>query len=869
MAAGTQARLKKLFEGGGHEQVVAVAHEAARQGRPAPLPGGLHPAVAAALAAAGIDTLWSHQRETYELLAEGKNVVVSTGTASGKSLCFAVPTLDAAARDPQARALYLYPTKALAQDQARKLAELRAGALPKRGARAGRRHGDRPARRCAPWSPPSTTATRRRTSAPRSAATRPIVLSNPDMLHVGILPAHERWAEFLHHLKYVVLDEAHVYRGVFGSHVAQVVRRLRRLCEVYGGAPQFVLASATIANPQEFAERLVGLPFETVEHDGAPHPERTIVFWNPPLEDPDLGTRRSSLAESSYIVSEAVLAGARVIGFAPTRKAAELVFDHVRRRLDDRDPGGAGERVQPYRAGYTPEQRRDIERRLFDHELDAVIATSALELGIDVGTLDVALVTGFPGTVTSLRQRWGRAGRAGHGWAVLVGGQDALDQYFMREPDRLLDRPVEEAIIDLDNPHISDAHLQSAAYERPLVPDDERLFGERAMLRAEGLAQAGKLRRRGGGLAWARPHSPAADVSLRSASAETFVIVEARRGEILGTVEQERVFRVAHPGAVYLHLGRSYLVKHLDLDGRTVLVDDHDGTFYTQAKIDKNVVIAGQAAMRPLAGAALFFGEIEVTEQVIAYQKRDLTDGRVHRHGEPRPARADVHHRGAVVHAGPEVVASRRDDAHRAGSPGAGAAAAKPPVEPELAGALHAAEHGLIALIPLYAMCDRWDIGGLSTPWHWQTDRATVFIYDGYPGGIGLSKRGFEAFESLAADTAPPDRRVPLRGRLPLVRAEPEVRQPQRAAEQGRRGATAGGDPRDGGGLGGAARGLTNDGAGRARALPAPSSLGGLRWSDDGGLAQTPVRRPAHRTMNAAVPAWDSGLPSQSQAWTV
>jgi DEAD/DEAH box helicase domain-containing protein len=750
-----QSRLRALFTGGGHEQVVAVAHEAARPGRTAPLPGDLHPAVAAALAAAGIDALWTHQRDTYDLLQAGKNVVVSTGTASGKSLCFAVPTFDAAARDPKVRALYLYPTKALAQDQARKLAELRAGALPRRGRRrpeAGEEDAAGPGggealRAVVPAIYDGDTPQSQRAAIRRNAT---IVLSNPDMVHVGILPAHERWAEFLHHLRYVVLDEAHVYRGVFGSHVAQVVRRLRRLCEVYGGTPRFVLASATITDPKTFAERLVGLPFETVDQDLAPHPERTIVFWNPPLEDADLGTRRSSLAESSYIVSEAVLAGARVIAFAPTRKAAELVFDHVRRRLDERDPDGgrragpgrAGERVQPYRAGYTPEQRRDIERRLFDHELDAVVATSALELGIDVGTLDVALVTSFPGTVTSLRQRWGRAGRAGHGWAVLVAGQDALDQYFMREPGRLLDRRVEEAIIDLDNPHISDAHLQSAAYERPLVPDDERFFGERGMLRAEALAQAGKLRRRAGGLAWARPHSPAADVSLRSASAETFVIVEARQGEILGTVEQERVFRVAHPGAVYLHLGRSYLVKRLDLDGSTVIVEDHDGTFYTQAKIDKDVVIAGQAAMRPLAGAALFFGDIEVTEQVVAYQKRDLTDGRA-----LDTVSLDLPEQTFTTEAlwftlGPEVVA-------RVAPP----TDTKAQVEPELAGALHAAEHGLIALLPLYAMCDRWDIGGLSTPWQRQTDRATVFVYDGYPGGIGLSKRGFDAFESLAADT--------------------------------------------------------------------------------------------------------------------
>ena len=337
------------------------------------------------------------------------------------------------------------------------------------------------------------------------------LLTNPDMLHVGILPGHERWAEFLHHLRYVVLDEAHVYRGVFGSHVAQVIRRLRRLCAAYGADPDSCSRRRPSRTQDEFAERLVGLPFATVDDDEAPRPERTVIFWNPPLEDAASGARRSALAEASYVTAESVLAGARVITFAPTRKAAELVYGHVRRRLEDRDRAAAG-RVLPYRAGYTPQQRRDIERRLFDHQLDAVVATQALELGIDVGSLDVSLVTGFPGTVTSLKQRWGRAGRAGHGYAVLVAGQDALDQYFMREPERLLSRGVEEAIIDLRNPHICGPHLEAAAYERPLTRDDTRYFGDDGLLTAQRLEQAGRLRRRG--KAWSgrdrtrRPRKP-------------------------------------------------------------------------------------------------------------------------------------------------------------------------------------------------------------------------------------------------------------------------------------------------------------------------------------------------------------------------
>ena len=760
-AAQVRRRLDALFREGGHEQVVAVAHEAARAGRAAALPDGLPAALGEALGAAGISELYGHQRAAYDLLAGGHNVVVSTGTASGKSLCYQLAVLEAYAHDPQSRALLLFPTKALAQDQARKLAALRLDRAP-----AGA--GLRPA---VPAIYDGDTPTDVRAGIRRTAT---ILLSNPDMLHLGILPGHERWAEFLHHLRFVVLDEAHVYRGVFGSHVAQVVRRLRRLCAHYGGDPLFVLTSATIAEPQAFAERLVGLPFAAVDEDQAPRPERTIVFWNPPLEDPAAGTRRSALAEASYVTAESVLAGARVIAFAPTRKAAELVYGHVRRRLEDRDPGGAAGRVQPYRAGYTPQQRRDIERRLFAHELDAVVATQALELGIDVGSLDVSLVTGFPGTVTSLRQRWGRAGRKGHGWAVLVAGQDALDQYFMREPELLLSRRVEEAIIDLHNPQISARHLEAAAYELPLTPADETWYGEQGMFQAQRLADAGRLRRRADGLVWSLPHSPTAETSLRTAGNDMFVIVERRSGELIGTVERERVFRFSHPGAVYLHLGRTYLVTHLDLDGRTVLVEDFDGTYYTQAKVDKNVLVAGQSDLRALPGAPLFFGEIQVTEQVIAYQRRDLTDQHV-----IDTTSLDLPEQTFTTQAFWIAVPAASLDAALgplAGPGGAPEPGDATPAGPDAVapGALHAAEHALIALLPLYAMCDRWDIGGLSTPWHWQTDAATIFVYDGYPGGIGLSKRGYEAFEGLASDAATLVARCPCRNGCPSCVQSPK-----------------------------------------------------------------------------------------------
>jgi DEAD/DEAH box helicase domain-containing protein len=703
--------LADLFTTGAHGQVVNISHQAARAARLVPLPPELDPALRAALEVAGLRQLYSHQADMFAALGRGANIVVATGTASGKSLGFVLPAADALARDPQSRALFLYPTKALAQDQARKLRNLR---LP----------GVVPAIYDGDTSPAQRGQIRKKAT---------IVLSNPDMVHVGILPGHERWAEFLHHLRYVVLDEAHVYRGVFGSHTAQVVRRLRRLCAAYGATPQFVLASATIANPRDFAERLTGLPFTAISDDGAPHPERTIVFWNPPLLDSELGQRRSALAEAAYVIAEAVLGGARVIGFAPSRKAAELIYTYVYRRLQDRDPAKA-ERVLPYRAGYTAQQRRAIEGKLFAHELDAVVATQALELGIDVGDLDLALVTGFPGTVTSLWQRWGRAGRAGHGYAVLVAGQDALDQYFMRQPDRLLDRCVEEAIIDLANPHILDAHLQAAAYEAPLTSADERYFGAPGMARAAGLVRAGRLRERGNSLVWTKPHSPAAVISLRSAGSEPFVIVERDSGMVLGTIERERVFRYAHPGAIYLHLGQGFLVEDLDLANHVVLITEFGGNYYTQAKTDKNVLIAGQSHQRELApGVNLFFGQIEVSEQVIAYQKRSLSDQRT-----LATIDVDLPEQVFTTEALWLTIAPHVLEAQLTAD--------------DLLGSLHAAEHASIAVVPLYAMCDRWDIGGLSTAWHWQTDCATIFIYDGYPGGIGLVKRAFEAFEKLVGD---------------------------------------------------------------------------------------------------------------------
>ena len=435
------------------ERLVTQSAVNAKPGRESPIPDELHGEVADALRARGIERLWSHQAEAIHAAWAGPTIV-TTGTASGKSMCFQLPTLDVLARDARARALYLYPTKALAQDQARAL-----NALGVDRARPAIYDGDTP---------------REQRSAIRRNAN--VVLTNPDMLHLGILPNHPAWANFLSNLAIVVVDEAHVYRGVFGSHVGNVLRRLRRVAGAYGTEPRILMASATIGNPGELAERLTGLEdFTVIERDGSPVTKRTIAMWNPPITDEKLGTRRSVLSEAADLLAELDVQGARTIVFMKSRKAVELMAKFTQLALEDLGHPKLAERIAPYRAGYTPQQRRELERRLVEGELLGVVSTDALELGIDIGSLDAAICVTFPGTVASLRQQWGRAGRRGRGLAVYIAGEDALDQFFCRHPDEFLDRPVENAILDHENEQIHAAHILCAAHEGPLVAERRRV----------------------------------------------------------------------------------------------------------------------------------------------------------------------------------------------------------------------------------------------------------------------------------------------------------------------------------------------------------------------------------------------------------
>jgi DEAD/DEAH box helicase domain-containing protein len=688
------------------DELAHVATEPAREARTAPLPNSLQPAVREALARRGIGELYAHQAEAYTAAHGGGNVIVTTGTASGKTLAFNLPVLDALAVDRHARALYLYPTKALAQDQARSLAGLGVAAV-----RAAIYDGDTPIER------------RRQI---RGWAN--LVLTNPDMLHIGVLPRHDLWGDFLHNLRFVVVDEAHVYRGVFGSHVANVLRRLRRLARIYGAEPQFLFASATIANAGELARALTGEEATVVEDDAAPRAERTVAFWNPPLLDPELGLRGSALGEASRLLAGLAERGLRTICFTKSRKSAELIHRFACDRLD----AATAARLAPYRAGYTPQQRRDIERRLVEGDLLGVTSTDALELGIDIGDLDCAISVGFPGTVASLRQQWGRAGRRGHGLAILVASEDALDQYFMREPPALLERQVEAAILDHANPRVLDGHVAAAAFEAPVDEGDAATLGLEALERAPHVPELRLTQR---GWVWAGKDAPAPRIPLRSTSPDAFLVVDASSGDVLGLAERERAYSTVHEGAVYLHLGRQYLVRELDLEARHALVEPFDGDWYTQAKKETETSIEEPLRVERRLGLELSFGRVSVTEQVVAYQKKAVADG-------------------ATLATIPLELPPTTFDTEAVWFVPRPHQLEGLEAMPLLLSSLHAAEHSLIALLPLWAMCDRWDIGGLSTNLHLDTGAPTVFVYDGHAGGVGIAARGFEQFEGWVADTA-------------------------------------------------------------------------------------------------------------------
>src|ERR687892_226021 len=629
----------------------------------------LRPELSEALRKMGASRLYSHQLEAYERVRAGENVVVATATASGKSLCYKIPAFQDALGRAKSRAVFLYPTKALAQDQ---LGKIKGFGLP--GVHPATYDGD---------TPHALRADIRRRSN--------ILLTNPDMLNIGILPNHEAWADFLRNL-------------------------------------------------------------EIVDNDGASTGERRVIFRNPPLLDKEKGERRSLLTEGALVFANLVSQGVRTIAFARTRKAAELIYRYAADRL-----GVEGaRRISPYRAGYTPRERREIEGRLFRGDLLGVVSTNALELGVDVGALDAVVCCGYPGSVASIWQQWGRAGRGKDpALAVYIPGRDSLDQFLFENPPRVLGRRVEAARVTMENPYILGPHLLAAAHEAPLDADDEEYFGPAYRSVAKAMMEDRALASSGGRLVYVGGDNPARNISLRSASSETVLIADGE-GELIGTAEATRAPSELHPGATYLHRGNAYEVESLDLRSHRAVVRRVPNRYYTRPRVETDVEVLEEIEKRDLAnGSVLHWGRVRTTDSVTYFKKVRVADDK-----EVGVYPLDL----------PDVILETQ-----------ALWVTLPPLPREarpsfesFGGALHAGEHGMIGLLPLFAMCDRADIGGLSTPVHRQSRLPTVFVYDGYPGGVGISRRGYDAFESLARDTLGVITRCPCKRGCPACIQSPK-----------------------------------------------------------------------------------------------
>jgi len=662
--------------------------------------------VIAALGERGVIRPWQHQAAAAALAHEGRHVVVSTGTASGKSLAYQLPVLTALRQDPRATALYLAPTKALGADQLRAVQTL---GLP--DVRAALFDGD--------------TALDERDWVRAHARW---VFTNPDMLHRGVLPRHDRWVRFLRQLRYVVVDECHSYRGVFGSHVALVLRRLQRLCARYGSHPVFVLASATSADPAPAAARLIGAPVVAITEDGSPHGPRTVALWEPPLLAEVTGengapVRRPAGAEAARIMADLVVEGARTLTFVRSRRGAEVTALSAQRLLLQVDPELAA-RVAAYRAGYLAEDRRELEAALKDGTLLGVATTNALELGVDVAGLDAVVVAGFPGTVASFWQQAGRAGRRGEGSLVLlVARDDPLDTYLVHHPAALLERAVEAAVTDPTNPYILGPHLACAAGEQPLSDEEiDHTWGSPLALLQQ-LCDEGTLRRRPRGWYLAAGQRPHAAVGLRGTGGTQVAVVEAATARMLGTVEAGRAPATVHPGAVHLHKGASYVVDELDLEHGLALVHAEDPDWSTSARESSNIAIVATVERSAYDEVTVALAEVDVTSQVTGYLRR-ASSGEILDSVELDMPEHTLRTR-AVLYTLTETLLER-SGVHAADVPGA----------------LHAAEHAAIGLLPLVATCDRGDIGGVSTALHPDTGMPTVFVHDGHPGGAGFADRG-------------------------------------------------------------------------------------------------------------------------------
>jgi DEAD/DEAH box helicase domain-containing protein len=693
--------------GGRGERVTHIEHLPARPASHAPWPSWTDPDLLVALQTSGVTSPWTHQAAAADLAWGGESVVVSTGTASGKSLCYLLPALTAAA-EGAGTTIYLAPTKALAADQLRAITEL---GLTK--VRAATYDGDTPMEE--------------RDWARRHAT---VLLTNPDMLHHGLLPSHARWASTMRRLRFVVVDECHHYRGVFGSHVAQVLRRLRRLAQHYGADPVFILASATVSDPGTTARRLAGCSAVEVTEDGSPRGAMDIVLWEPPLTEGKgengAPVRRPATAEAASLLADLVAGGARTVAFVRSRRAAESVSLGARRALEESVPELV-ERVAAYRAGYLAEDRRDLERALHNGDLLGLASTNALELGVDISGLDAVLIAGWPGTHASLWQQAGRAGRDGRdALAVLIARDDPLDTYLVHHPAAVFGRPVEAAVLDPDNPHVLGPHLAAAAAELPITEADLPSFGPSALAVLDTLVAQGLLRRRPAGWYWTARERATDLADLRGTGGPPVRICEAATGRLLGTVDAATSHVMVHPGAVYLHQGSAYIVRELDLDDSIALIEPANPDWTTHARDITDIQVVESRLQTQYPGVALHLGTVDVTNQVVSFLRRRLGSGEVLGEEPLNLPPRDLRTQAAWWTIDDEILATADLDLA------------------SLPGAAHAAEHASIGLLPLVATCDRWDVGGLSTAHHPDTGAPTVFVYDGHAGGAGFAERAYE-----------------------------------------------------------------------------------------------------------------------------
>ncbi len=667
----------------------------------------LPPDLQHSLKLAGITRLYAHQTKALEFARAGGHTGIFTPAASGKTLCYNLPVLETMLAHPKATALYLFPLKALAQDQLDTLSHLALG-LPNLDLSAAIYDGDTPEgeRSAIRKHPPS------------------ILLTNPDMLHYGILPNHPRWKNFFSRLQYIVVDEVHIYRGIFGSHMAHVLRRLRRLCEAYGAHPQFICLSATMGDPEAFLAQLTGLSFQVIRESGAPRGKRHLIFWE---------AKASPYTEAVALASECLEHEYKTIVFAKSRKITELITHWLKQKSPH-----LANRVSSYRAGYLPEERREIERRLFQNDLLGVITTSALELGIDIGGLDVCILVGYPGTAMSFWQRSGRAGRgAQDSLTILVGIDDALDQYFLHRPEELLAAPMETARLNPENEKILASHLVCAASEWPLTPADAAMYGTAFTPAVTLLVQQKKLSH----LALGRDTNwfttvkfPTRQMSLRSSGTRFVIMDESER--ILGDIDRPRVFEECHPHAIYLHRGLQYEVASLDLELRLVRVRETEASYYTEPRTAHEMEIVAVKERRQLGEVGLAWGTVKVTEQVIGFARRKI------------PGQELL---GELLLELPKFTFQTEAVWWTFSTPWLDRVLKE---EDDLPGGLHAMEHTLIALLPLFTMSDRWDFGGLSITLHPQTQEATIFVYEAHEGGIGLTEYGFRYVKEWMEKTA-------------------------------------------------------------------------------------------------------------------